>query len=218
MKTMHRVIYALMALNFIVAAVAVFLAPDQVPVHFGAGGVADRIAGKYELFLLPGLTTVIGLALVFTAHRSDSVDGDKLIKATLVLEVCTTLFGIYMYANALSFDGAEPAASSFNISRGAALVAGIAIVACGNFMPKAERNDSFGIRSFWSLDNEEVWRKSQRFGGYTGIVVGLAIFVCGLALPVEFIMPAMVVLVLVWAGSSIVASYAYSRQHDQKRK
>lgn len=102
MKTMHRVIYALMALNLVVAAVAVFLAPDQVPVHFGAAGEADRIASKYELFLLPGLTMAIGLALVFTAHRSDSVDGDKLVKAALVLEACTMLFGIFLYANALA--------------------------------------------------------------------------------------------------------------------
>ncbi len=43
--------------------------------------------------------------------------------------------------------------------------AGIAFVICGNIMPKSDRNEAFGLRTPWSLSNDEVWRKSQRFGG-----------------------------------------------------
>lgn len=48
MKNIRKVIYALIVLNLVVDAAFLVLAPDQVAVHFGASGEADRIGSKYE--------------------------------------------------------------------------------------------------------------------------------------------------------------------------
>ena len=47
MKNIRKVIYALIVLNLVVDAAFLVLAPDQVAVHFGASGEADRIGSKY---------------------------------------------------------------------------------------------------------------------------------------------------------------------------
>ena len=200
MKNIRKVIYALIVLNLVVDAAFLVLAPDQVAVHFGASGEADRIGSKYEHLWFPALALAFGLGLPFIAKRSDAHDGDKLLKADVVLLALMAVFSPF-------------AALDLNVGRGAALVAGIAFVICGNIMPKSDRNEAFGLRTPWSLSNDEVWRKSQRFGGYAMIASGVLTVVAGLALPMNLVMPAMVAILLAAAGASIVASYVYYRKH-----
>ena len=207
MKNIRKVIYALIVLNLVVDAAFLVLAPDQVAVHFGASGEADRIGSKYEHLWFPAL------ALAFIAKRSDAHDGDKLLKADVVLLALMAVFSLFVFADGLSSSGSPFAALDLNVGRGAALVAGIAFVICGNIMPKSDRNEAFGLRTPWSLSNDEVWRKSQRFGGYAMIASGVLTVVAGLALPMNLVMPAMVAILLAAAGASIVASYVYYRKH-----
>lgn len=213
MKTMYRAIYALIALNLVMGAAFLLLMPDQVPVHFGANGDADRIGSKYEHLWLPALALVFGLGLAFTAKRSDERDASKLLKADILLLALMAVFSLFVFAAAFPGDASLPPAFDLNVSRGGALIAGIAFVACGNAMPKSDRNGTFGVRTPWSLSNDEVWRKSQRFGGYAMITAGALTLAGGLALPTGLVMPAMVAIVLAAAAASIVASYVFYRKH-----
>lgn len=216
MKNLYRAVFILVALNLAIAAAFLALMPDQVPVHFGANGDANRIGSKYEHLWFPALALVFGLGLAFTAKRSDERDGGKLLKADIALLALLLVFSIYVYANAFP-DGASPfSADLFNVSRGGALIAGIAFIVCGNVMPKSDRNGSFGVRTPWSLSNDEVWRKSQRFGGYAMIAAGALTLIGGLALPTDLVMPAMVAIVLAAAAASIAATYAYYRNHYEE--
>ena len=189
MKNIRKVIYALIVLNLVVDAAFLVLAPDQVAVHFGASGEADRIGSKYEHLWFPALALAFGLGLPFIAKRSDAHDGDKLLKADVVLLALMAVFSLFVFADGLSSSGSPFAALDLNVGRGAALVAGIAFVICGNIMPKSDRNEAFGLRTPWSLSNDEVWRKSQRFGGYAMIASGVLTVVAGLALPMNLVMP-----------------------------
>ena len=83
-------------------------------------------------------------------------------------------------------------------------------------MPKSDRNGSFGVRTPWSLSNDEVWRKSQRFGGYAMIAAGALTIAGGLALPTDLVMPVMAAVVLAVAAASIAATYAYYRKHYEE--
>ncbi|MRX83263.1 SdpI family protein [Eggerthella guodeyinii] len=216
MKNLYRAVFILVALNLAMAAAFLALMPDQVPVHFGANGDANRIGSKYEHLWFPALALVFGLGLAFTAKRSDPRDGGKLLKADIALLALLAMFSIYVYANAFPDGGSPFSADFFNVSRGGALIAGIAFIVCGNVMPKSDRNGSFGVRTPWSLSNDEVWRKSQRFGGYAMIVAGVLTLVGGLTLPTDLVMPAMVVIVLADAATSIAATYAYYRKHYEE--
>ena len=134
MKNIRKVIYALIVLNLVVDAAFLVLAPDQVAVHFGASGEADRIGSKYEHLWFPALALAFGLGLPFIAKRSDAHDGDKLLKADVVLLALMAVFSLFVFADGLSSSGSPFAALDLNVGRGAALVAGIAFVICGNIM------------------------------------------------------------------------------------
>ena len=60
------------------------------------------------------------------------------------------------------------------------LFTGLILVLVGNVMPKLRMNSLIGLRTSWSMKNETVWKKSQRFGGISFIVSGVLMIVAGI--------------------------------------
>ena len=53
------------------------------------------------------------------------------------------------------------------------ILCGIIFIVLGNFMTKAKRNAVVGVRTVWSMHNDNTWRKSNRFGAICIIITGL---------------------------------------------
>ena len=88
----------------------------------------------------------------------------------------------------------------------------------GNVMPKARRNALFGLRTRWSMAEDEVWRKSQRFGGFSAVALGFVLIVTGIFMDSLVHLILCMAVGLVWAGACIAPSrYFYTReQADHK--
>lgn len=58
---------------------------------------------------------------------------------------------------------------------------GIVLIVVGNYIPKTRQNYTVGIRTPWTLNNEENWNKTHRFGGkilvISGIMTILSVFI-----------------------------------------
>jgi len=52
---------------------------------------------------------------------------------------------------------------------------GIVLVVAGNVLPRLRPNSAMGIRTRWTLRDEEVWMKTHRAGGYFLFVFGLTL-------------------------------------------
>ena len=46
-------------------------------------------------------------------------------------------------------------------------------IVLGNFMPKTRSNSTIGVRTKWSMYNDNTWRKSNRFGAVALMVAGV---------------------------------------------
>lgn len=55
------------------------------------------------------------------------------------------------------------------------ILLGIFMIVFGNIMPKIRMNSAMGLRTKWSMKNEITWKKSQRFGGISFMIVGILI-------------------------------------------
>ena len=53
----------------------------------------------------------------------------------------------------------------------------------GNIMPKVRRNSAIGVRTKWSVANDSVWQKTQRYGGRVMVAAGLAAIILSLFVP-----------------------------------
>lgn len=59
---------------------------------------------------------------------------------------------------------------------------GVLLVVVGKYIPKSRMNSVFGVRTKWSMHNEETWTRSNRFGGIVLVVTGIAIVFSSLLL------------------------------------
>ena len=101
---------------------------------------------------------------------------------------------------------------SLPISSILAVLLGIIFFIIGNYMPQIRSNYTFGIKTPWTLEDPEVWRKTHRLGGVLFCLMGLAFILSGL-----FATPLLRSIIPFTAIASIVLTYGYSYILYRKR-
>lgn len=179
MKTKKTLYWILMILPLAAVLIALQFLPDQIPAHYGASGQVDRWGSKYETLIFPALTAVFGgvmLAVARYASRQEEsgTNNEGVVfmagLSGMLLFNAMTLFFLF-----LAFRKTEDlAAAPVDVYQLMFGILGLGMVAIGNVMPKARMNSLVGLRTPWSRKNETVWKKSQRFGGISFILGGVA--------------------------------------------
>lgn len=170
-------LWALMFLMAAVGAVFLVLLPDRVPMHFNAAGEIDRWGGKYENLLLiavPVLTGAVCLAVARVCRKKRGA-GSREEKMALIVGCCmTAFFDVEMTVLLVQiFRSAQAAeAVSVDIFRILFTVLGLMLIPIGNALPKLRRNSIVGVRTAWSLKNDQNWRRSQVAGGIVFMAAG----------------------------------------------
>lgn len=213
----YPALVALMALLLAVFGAALAFLPDTVPVHYNSAGEVDRMGSKLEFLLFPAIMAGMGAVFALIARRCgkrntrENALTEKLLLITAFFEVL--LFGglglYFMWKAARYTPGDVGPAASADLMRFVGIGTGVLLVLLGNVMPKAARNAVFGLRTKWSMANDEAWRKSQRFGGFSAVAAGFALIVAGMLLDGLPCLILCAVVVTAWAGACIGASYRY---------
>lgn len=93
----------------------------------------------------------------------------------------------------------------------AGLVVGILMLILGNFMPRTKSNAAFGLRLPWTLSNEVVWRKSNRFAGCILMLAGILV-ICLSILLKEYLEVVILSVVLCTVVIATLVSYSYHKK------
>ena len=89
---------------------------------------------------------------------------------------------------------------------------GIIFILIANVLPRLRPNWWIGVRSPWTLSNEDSWNRSQRLAGQLGIPTGILIIILGWVLPPHrTIILAIMGPVILWVLILLVASYFFAR-------
>lgn len=171
------------ALLLVVAAFAVSAAlygslPDPVPTHWGISGEADGFTAKpWGPFVLPLLMAgILALLAVLPAISPKGFDLTSFgpTYSGLTATVLAFLFALHAMATAAALD-------RIDMDRGFGLSFGAFFLVMGNWLPKVRRNFFMGIRTPWTLADEEVWAVTHRFGGRTMVAGGLVMMIAAIA-------------------------------------
>ncbi|MDY4014795.1 MAG: SdpI family protein [Parafannyhessea umbonata] len=95
---------------------------------------------------------------------------------------------------------------------------GLLFVWIGNYLPRVRRNYTFGVRTSWALEDERTWQKTQRMGGITFVIMGIALMALGLAsqaMPGEVVFAVLLAVVLGGSGWTMLYSYLVWRGGDR---
>lgn len=117
--------------------------------------------------------------------------------------------GIFFGVSGIRYADNPAAVKPDTVIRLVCIGTGVMLVVLGNIMPKAHRNALFGLRTTWSMANDSVWRKSQRFGGFSAVICGLLIAVSAAFVSGIRNILLMIALILIWATVCIIASYRF---------
>ena len=219
---MKKIIWSLAVIPTIVTAVALKFMPDTVPLHYNFAGEIDRWGSKYEHFLMPVFLIVwVILMQVITYFQEKKIEDEptpreqasrrnniKVVRiVTIVFEIFWLILICWILWTSKENANIETAQASTSIGQFIWIAMGILLVVIGNILPKSRMNSVIGVRTTWSMYNEETWSKSNRFGGIVLMVTGVAMVITSLILKESALIIANLGLMIL--SSIVILVYTY---------
>ncbi|WP_242218011.1 SdpI family protein [Bacillus cereus group sp. BfR-BA-01380] len=177
--------------------------PDTIATHW-SGNTPDGYSSKLTgMLLMVGI--MIGTYILLNVVPKIDPKRENYKKfsksfAMITYSVLVVLFivNIDIIASGLGYD--------LRINRFSGLLVGVLFLVIGNYLPQCKPNYFIGIRTPWTLSNEEVWRKTHRFSGKVFMILG--IIMCGsIFAPVTW--GSYIILTVVLGGVVITMLYSY---------
>lgn len=161
------------AVMMIVFATAVYYFPllsDSTPIHWNIEGKADNYASKwFAVGFFPVLIAV--MMIVFAYLPALDPRREKYREFTHAWELIqSALLVFFAYAYYLTLS--TPLHPEVNIGTRISFGLGILFILLGNYLGKIRSNYFIGIRTPWTLSDEDNWNKTHRFGGHAFVVAG----------------------------------------------
>lgn len=182
MKVKKIIFYILMFLPLIITLITLPILPEQIPAHYGFDNQVTRWGSKYEALLYPAATIAFGffmsgMAKYSSRHEESGKNNESIciISGIVLLLYFNTMTVFSLYTD---FNRIENLSSvTVDINQLIWGIVGAGLIIIGKIMPKSRMNALIGLRTAWSMKNEMTWKKSQRFGGISFILVGIIIIV-----------------------------------------
>lgn len=226
-----KILWIILSVNLILTAVTMNFLPDEVPLHYNMEGAVDRYGSKYEMFTMTALAAAFVafwqlFVMIFErkarraadekAQKEASSNARLLVYAGAFQTAVMTVIQL-VFAFAACNVNAMPLDSMMWTFTVLTVACGIGEIVLGNILPKTRRNSAIGVRTTWSMKNDAVWAKSNRFGGTVLCVAGVATAAVGFAvggLPSVF---AMLGILLAATAAVVAYSYFIYKQEDGQK-
>lgn len=174
-------ILVLLALDALFGAFTWSVMPARVPIHWSAAGRVDGWGPSWvNAFLVPAIAVfvyvlLLTIPLIDPSRRNYGAFAGSLRALRLLLVAFLVFVHVLVVAASMGFDVRVDVAIRAAL---ALLFAGI-----GTRLASLKSNWFFGIRTPWTLANEEVWARTHRLAGTIWTVGGLLLVPCAFLPP-----------------------------------
>ncbi len=181
MNKYYLISFALVAIAFACGFYLYPTMPQSMPSHWGIDGQVDDYADKtFGLFLMPfiGLCLLLLFAWFPKADpKQENVKYNQKYYEKVVF--ITILFFFYIYCLTITAAlGYRP-----DIPRYISIALGFMFYYIGVQMENIKPNWFFGIRTPWTIHDDEIWKKTHKKGGKLFGIIGAAMIVLGIWKP-----------------------------------
>lgn len=159
--------------------------PDSVPTHFGIDGKPNDWSSKSTLFFLVGGMSIGTYLLMLILPKIDPSKrinemGQKYDSLRHIIGFFMMLLGIYILYAAKAGELSKP---QYLIAIVAALLAMM-----GNYFQTLRPNYFIGIRTPWTMSNENVWKQTHLLAGRLWLAGGLLSLVLALTMELNTVL------------------------------
>ena len=177
-RRLNAISLALIAGSFLFSAAVYLWLPDQIPSHWNlAGEVASTMSKTWGAFMMPLI--VLGLYGVFRVIPALSPKGYGIEAANSgFVGNRVAVFALFALLNLLIL----LAALGVPIAMGSAvsMAVGGLLAVLGWFLDRLPRNFYVGIRTPWTIVDEDNWTRTHRLGKWLFMAAGLVMVVGGI--------------------------------------
>lgn len=173
MAKLNKTELFILILILLYAVVAFFLyshMPEKIATHWNFNGVADGFTPKlWGVMIMPVFFVIIFFVYVLFS-RSDMFKNANLKKQLDVTIILAMSFLFYISVLSLIYN----VGIHFNFSYFIIPATSVLFIVLGIILMKIKkRNLFFGIRTPWTLTDDEVWIKTHKLGGWLFIIIGI---------------------------------------------
>ncbi len=212
--------FVLSILNLIASLIYIPTLPDIVPTHFNASFEVDSVGSKWFGVILAVLPLLVsfGILLELKLRKKDYPNRKVLQIFMLIISVFFICMNWFML---LTMQGEAVIGAKYEHMPhpGYLLIIafGLLFIAMGNYMPTISQNKTLGIKISWTLNNEQCWKLTHRFGGKVFVIAGFVLLLFAIigmftGITTEWLL--LVFLVIMTAVIVIISVYAYQHRND----
>ncbi|WP_316568786.1 SdpI family protein [Neobacillus sp. YIM B06451] len=177
--------------------------PDRIPTHWNFEGVPDQFGPKsFGVFILPGTMVFLYLLMMFLPR----IDPKKVnFQKFNYIGITNGILFFFFLFQAMVITSSLGLVNSKNTIP---VLVGLLFIFIGNLSPKFKPNYFLGIRTPWTLANEDVWKKTHRFGGKVLVIAGILMLLVPIA-PAAIQAYGVITILMASLVLIVVASYYY---------
>lgn len=193
--------------------------PVSVPIHFDSNSIADKFGTKAELLAIIGFIGTVTFVISGFILNIEKIDpkrkydapGNLLIKSSWTLTIFLTLINFLALRLSVQYQSEATHSGGKFIF----LLVSMFFVAIGNLMNNIKPNYFIGIRTPWTLESEEVWRKTHHIGSKIWFFGGCLLFILLLFIPQAWASKVFITSIMIISLTPIAYSYLiFRKKHD----
>lgn len=154
--------------------------PDQIPMHWNIRGEIDRYGSKASGLLFLPLLNIAMYALLLWAPTLDpkerlAWDQKPLPAFRFFLPLVFLLIHVAVISEALGLDVMDG-------GRMVMLIVVVSLMIVGNYLSTIQPNYFIGVRTPWTLEDPEIWRRTHRLTGRLWVTTSALLIISWLLL------------------------------------
>ena len=196
-------------LPILLALCVVWYAPETIATRFDLEGNVVATGSRWTILILPILILLFSGLMKWIDDKELVGSQNKeisryIFRLTLLLFNAIAYFQFVLILTGVSMGS--------QMGRFMAFLIGLFMIFIGNVSPKIkETNKHFGFRVPWIMNNDETFRKTQRFFGFASMVSGVIFILISLFTANQLAMILVTVGLLLTIGITTVYSYKISK-------
>ena len=196
-------------LPILLALCVVWYAPETIVSRFDLEGNVVATASRWTIVILPIFILLFSGLMKWIDDKELVGSQNKEISRYIFRVILLLLNAISIFQFVLMLTGVSMGSQ---MGRLMAFLIGLFMIFIGNVSPKIkETNKHFGFRVPWIMNNDEAFRKTQRFFGFASTISGVICILISLFAGNQLAMILVSIVLLLTIGITIVYSYKISQ-------